>query len=300
MTQIFSRWLPCVTLGTWSGVLLFYSSDSRMQNLLAPEFRHYALAAGIVLAFMAMAFALFKADASCCSANDCGHGLSRLSTGKILTFLVLIGPIVLAAKFNPESGFSATAVRNAITITDSSSLGQAPSSVAKKIEAASQPKIAPADLTLPSKDGSQLPPGPSGPPAESPSISQYLTHSPDGNIVAEVLDLIYAAQDSVLRKDFEGKKVELIAQLMPDTSNLPPTESGKRFKAVRMFMVCCAADARPVATMVEAPELPTLPEMTWIKITGTATFPVEKGRRFSMIQAEKVEKTEPPENAMLY
>jgi hypothetical protein len=42
-----------------------------------------------------------------------------------------------------------------------------------------------------------------------------------------VLDLLYAAQDNQLRADFEGKKVQLIGQLMPDkTSNA----SGRRFK----------------------------------------------------------------------
>ena len=91
--------------------------------------------------------------------------------------------------------------------------------------------------------------------------------------------------------------VELIGQFMPDTSN---NAGGNRFKAVRMFMVCCAADSRPVATLVEADKLPDFPEMTWVKITGTPTFPIEKGRRISVLKAAKVEKTKPPEEAMIY
>jgi uncharacterized membrane protein YcgQ (UPF0703/DUF1980 family) len=67
-----------------------------------------------------------------------------------------------------------------------------------------------------------------------------------------------------------------------------------------MFMYCCAADSRPIATLVETDRLPDLPEMTWIKITGTPTFPIENGRRVSVLKADKVEKTEPPEEAMLY
>jgi uncharacterized membrane protein YcgQ (UPF0703/DUF1980 family) len=112
-----------------------------------------------------------------------------------------------------------------------------------------------------------------------------------------VLDLLYAAQDNLLRKDFEGQRVELIGQFMPDSSN---NAGANRFKAVRMFMTCCAADARPVATLVEAEKLPTFPEMTWVKITGIPSFPVEKGRRISVLKAEKVEKTEPPAEAMIY
>jgi uncharacterized membrane protein YcgQ (UPF0703/DUF1980 family) len=67
-----------------------------------------------------------------------------------------------------------------------------------------------------------------------------------------------------------------------------------------MFMYCCAADSRPVATLVEVEKMPDLPEMTWIKIIGTPSFPVENGRRVSVLKAEKVEKTDPPEEATLY
>jgi uncharacterized membrane protein YcgQ (UPF0703/DUF1980 family) len=89
----------------------------------------------------------------------------------------------------------------------------------------------------------------------------------------------------------------LIGQMMPDTSN---NAKGKRFKAVRMFMTCCAADARPIATLVECETLPKIPEMTWVKITGKATFPIENGKRIAVLKAEKVEKTEPPDESMLF
>ncbi len=112
-----------------------------------------------------------------------------------------------------------------------------------------------------------------------------------------MLDLLYAAQDNALRKDFENKPVELIGQLMPDTTN---NASGKRFKAVRMFMTCCAADARPVATLFEVEVKPDMPEMSWIKVIGTATFPVENGRRVAVLKADKVVKCNPPEESMLY
>ncbi|HEX8312531.1 MAG TPA: hypothetical protein VF614_14510, partial [Chthoniobacteraceae bacterium] len=125
----------------------------------------------------------------------------------------------------------------------------------------------------------------------------YLQRTADGTIVAEVLDLLYAAQDTQLRGDFENKRVVLTGQLMPDkTSNA----TGKRFKAVRMFMTCCAADARPVATLVEAAKQPDIPEMTWVRIVGKATFPLENGRRIAVLQADTVEKTDPPDETMLY
>ena len=197
-------------------------------------------------------------------------------------------------------------MKNRGVITDASLLGGAarPSGPPKPIE-----------LPLPTKD--EAPPAEpaaqapgtiaSTPPAPIPEVQSnvtqpaapgdYLTRTPEGRIVTEVLDLLYAAQDNALRKDFEDKPVELIGQLMPDSTH---NAKGNRFKAVRMFMTCCAADARPVATLVESAQKPAMPEMSWIKITGTATFPIENGRRIAVLKADKVELTPPPEESMLY
>ena len=103
----------------------------------------------------------------------------------------------------------------------------------------------------------------------------------------EVLDLLYAAQDETLRAGLENRTVELIG-------------TGRRFKVVRMFMVCCAADARPVAALVESATVPSAPEMSWVKVTGQATFPLENGRTIAVLRAESVSPTDPPEETMLY
>jgi len=302
MNAAFRRWLPCATLATWSAILLTFYASGRMRGFLAPEFRLGAVAAGIAMGVMALVFLLFPADANCCSAAECGHTFFSRSTGKVITFLILLLPISAAAMFSP-TGFSATTIKNRLEITDASQLGGAPRTG----------PIKPVDMPLPTKDPNNTPPAAqttaatqSAPPAASatpqpssqpPAPQDYLQRTPDGRIVAEVLDLLYAAQDNSLRKDFEGKQVELIGQMMPDATN---NASGKRFKAVRMFMTCCAADARPVAVLAESDSKPDLPEMSWIKISGTATFPVENGRRIAVLKADKVEKCNPPDETMLY
>ena len=113
----------------------------------------------------------------------------------------------------------------------------------------------------------------------------------------EVLDLLYAAQDETLRAGLENRTVDLIGQLMPAPSSHPP---GRRFKVVRMFMVCCAADARPVAALIETATAPSAPEMSWVKVTGQPTFPVENGRTIAVLKAESILPTDPPEETMLY
>ena len=286
MNKLFSRWLPCATLAAWSSVLLYFYFSGRITAFLIPTFRTYVLVAGIVLGAMAVVFLFQPADTQCCSAEECGHPLSRLAAGKVLTFLILLLPITVAAFFSPDA-FGRGAIENRGIITDASALGAAPTR-----DAISKPVESP----LPTNDTANTPPAPAAAPKE-PSPGDYLQRTPEGHIIAEVLDLLYAAQDTTLRGDFEGKTVELIGQLMPDKS---ADAGGKRFKAVRMFMTCCAADARPVATLVEADKLPAFPEMTWIKVTGTATFPTENGRRVAVLKATKVEKSGPPDETMLY
>jgi uncharacterized repeat protein (TIGR03943 family) len=248
-------------------------------------FRVYVLAAGFVLLSMAAIFAFFPADASCCSSAECGNWLAGPNTGKLLTFFILLFPISIATFFSPAS-FGKTMLENRRILTDSSSLPARPPSNAASAGAA--PITAQRSAPAPSISA----------PLNEAAAPDYLQRTPEGHIIAEVLDLLYAAQDAVLRKDFEGKTVQLIGQLMPDKTS--GESEAKRFKAVRMFMTCCAADARPVATLIEVETLPDLPEMTWIKITGTSTFPTEKGRRVSVLKADRIEKADPPEELMLY
>jgi len=285
--SLFSRWLPCVTLGSWSAIMLSVYLSGRIRDFLAPEFRPGVLVAGVIMAAMALIFLFFPADANCCSSANCGHALSRRASGKVLTFVILLLPISAAALFSKDS-YSANAVKNRGIITDIAALtGRTRTGPPTPAELPLPTNNPPADAT------SAAPPA----TADAAAPNDYLKRTAEGAIEVEVLDLLYAAQDNTLRADFENKTVQLIGQLMPDASN---NATGSRFKAVRMFMTCCAADARPVATLVETKTKPEMAEMSWVKITGTSTFPIENGRRIAVLQAEKVEATKPPDESMLY
>src|SRR5262245_15093048 len=122
MNTIFNRWLPCLTLAAWSTVLLTFHFNGKVANLLAPQFRLFVPIAGVLLGIMALVFLFFRADASCCSSAECGHSLSRLASGKILTFLVLLVPLTVAATYAPGT-FSKTTIENRGTTDDYASLG---------------------------------------------------------------------------------------------------------------------------------------------------------------------------------
>lgn len=315
MTNIFSRWLPGATLAAWSSILLYFYGTGRISAFLHPSFRGYVLIAGLVLAAMALVFLFVPSAAECCTDNACAHPLSRNNTGKWLTFVVLIIPLYVAG-FTAQDGFSKSTILNRGVVMDAAALPpsakaasaipspESAGAVAQPSSADVSSSITPPSLPLPTNGSSTEPapqlataPAAAADASATPKIDDYLERTKEGYIVTEVLDLLYAAQDSNLRRDFDGKTVQLLGQFMPDTSS-----EGKnhRFKAVRTFMTCCAADARPVATLVEVDKLPTSPEMTWVKIIGTATFPVENGRRIAVLKATKVEVSEPPKETMLF
>ena len=127
--------------------------------------------------------------------------------------------------------------------------------------------------------------------------TQYLRKSEDGTPIAEVVDFLFAADDPSMRPDFEGKKFEIVGQFLPDRGG-----EKMKFQLVRMFMLCCAADARPVALSIEAPgTLEGLTDMAWLKVIGTVKFvPAADGRMSAVIQAQKILPTNPPAEIMLY
>lgn len=307
MTALFTRWIPSATLAVWSAVLLSTYFTGRVAAFLHPSFRPGVLVAGLGLALLALFVASRDTPPECCADATCTHPLSRSRAGRWLSFLILVLPVSIAAWLSPES-FSKQAFEQRGITTDAAALGERRSvpAPAPQPAPANGPDTAAVTPAQPAADtektAENAEPKTADKTANAASgapgaIPEYLQRTPEGYIVAEVLDMLYSVQDSQLRKDFDGATVQLIAQIMPEKVVEGRTP---RFKAVRMFMTCCAADARPVATLVETPTLPELPEMTWVKIVGKATFPVENGKRTAVIQATSVQQTKPPEESMLY
>jgi len=300
MTALFNRWLPGMTLLAWSAVLLFFCLSGRIASFLIPAFRVNVLLAGLVFLVMACCFLFLPGVAQCCDDELCGHPLGRWKFGRIVTFLILLLPVVTAAMFSPKN-FGAAAILNRGIATDAAGLVQrsAPARIRPPQPLPSaQPVVDnPAEPALPTKNGSQPATAAATPAPAQTAADDYLPKSKDGNIVVQVIDLLYAAQDSSMRADFEGKTVETIGQLMPDDTH---NGNGNRFKLMRMFMYCCAADAKPIAAVVESPQQPTAPEMAWVKVVGKVDFPIEGGRTIAVLKATSVKQTDPPAETMLY
>jgi len=290
MKKIFSRWLPCATLGAWSAILLFFYFSGRVKDLLHPAFRPYTLIAGLVMLLLAACFVFFPMNLDACADDElAAKSFGRKTYGRLLTFFILLVPICAAATFSTNS-YGLSTMMNRGVVDDAQGL---------KAQVKSTPYVEP---PLPSNDKSQPQSQPqyagvdqtSQPPAP---VEDEIPRSKDGNLIVQVVDLLYAAQDSTMRDPLKNQTVEMIGQLMPDTVN---NANGKRFKLVRMFMVCCAADARPVAVLIEGKTKPQGEEMSWIKVVGKVEFPIENGRPIAVVKASKVVATDPPAETMLY
>jgi uncharacterized repeat protein (TIGR03943 family) len=276
------------------------------------------------------------------------HSHDRLSFGGLLAFLILLLPLALAAKISPDS-YGANLIKNRGLVEDIRSIPGAASSFANRTKSAKSTEEAAtseqepslsvtADSTpssprkyigvpeqtpipgrstdsepaLPSNDYEQpVPASPSAPPNEL--VNEDLKPNKSGCIKTEVVDLLYAAQEPSTRKNFEGKKVELIGQLVPNKAKgkAKSTLPAGSFELLRLVMVCCAADAMPVAVKIQAKLPPmTLHDMQWLKVTGRVHYqprPKEDSDGIDygdspepVIVADSIKKIEPPKEKYLY
>lgn len=281
MTRRLSDTLPPITLLAWGAVLLWYFMDGRVSGMLVPMFRPMVAIAGTLLLALGAALAWLPREEDeddCCGHDACAHALGRMSWGRALMFAILILPITATALYSPE-GFGRKAIENR--------------GIAMTADGLSGGLAAPPlrEPPLPTRDGA--------PAAEETFVSTnaYLPRTPEGRLDAQITDLLFAAQDPGLQSHFENEPLEIIGQLLPATVNNP---RGNRAKLVRMFMSCCAADARPTGLLIETTAPTNGMEMAWVKVIGVATFTMEGGRNLPVIRAESVSVIEAPQEPFLY
>jgi uncharacterized repeat protein (TIGR03943 family) len=277
MNATVSRFCSSGVLMVWGMVLLYFQLSGRIASYLHPAFHPFVAITGGVLIFISVAMLLTfpKEDAHKCGdfCDDHSHASGPFSGG-VVSLLILIVPLLGATKIS-QSSFGATMVKNRGVVSDIADL----------------PGYSPAfEPALPNPDGTI---------GESTLLdpSLYLKKNDSGQILAEVIDLVYAAGDPDLRRDFENQEVELVGQFLPARTDNP---EGDRFRLVRMFVMCCAADARPVAISVQENDVSAFPEMTWVKVHGKVSFPLVGGRQTPLVVADSVTETEPPRESFFY
>jgi uncharacterized repeat protein (TIGR03943 family) len=113
-----------------------------------------------------------------------------------------------------------------------------------------------------------------------------------GAAAVSVVDLLVAAQSATVMNEMRGKRVEVIGQVLP--------ADGTNFRLLRLLVLCCAADAQPLAVRIEGNTKPTMPSMGWAKVTGKLTFVKKTNGSVPVVIAEKVKPIERPDEPFLY
>ncbi|MEX1111257.1 MAG: TIGR03943 family protein [Chthoniobacterales bacterium] len=279
------RILTLVTLLLWGGTLFYFWSSGRIASYLHPQFHPYVLVAGAGLLVLAVLWwwASRETAAGC---HDCGgqhdHGdepRSRLSADAVFAFLVLLLPLSAAAFISPGQ-FGEAMVMNRGIVTDISQLPSA------GLPGGSWDDAPAWDENIDDVDARW--------DQSQDEGVEYFTRGPDGSIQVETLDLLFAAQEPGLREEFENQRVSMVGQYVPPRGG---AEGG--FDLVRMFVVCCAADARPLGIKVTGQPV-SVPRMGWVRITGIARFEDNGGVLEPSLELEKIEEVEPPRESFLY
>lgn len=281
MTALIPRLMAAVVLAVWGGVLCYFYFSGRILSYLHPNFFIPTLLCGFAFLVMAVGLLFASRPVQCEDPECCNDIEDKVRPFTVVVWAVLIVPIVVAAVVSPWQ-FGPTAILNRGFVV---SIEQLPGAGSFK------PFVEP---PLPGEDDS----GEAWRNDPSMDAASYLARNEDGRILTETIDLLFAAQEDAIRADFDNQEIEVIGQIMPARTNNP---MGDRFNLVRLFIMCCAADGRPIAVPVRGPpEAAGLPEMSWVKVTGRATFPLESGRRVPLILADSVEETDPPAETFLY
>lgn len=273
MTLSLHRCVFSGILTVWGILLTYFYFSGRVASYLHPSFHGWALGSGLILLALGVGMVFLPGIDHACNDDGCEEPhAGRSPVGLGIMAVVLIVPVIVATIVSP-SQFGATAVLNRGFV---SSVGELPGY---------QPYVEPA---LPTE---------SGVPDPAMPTESFVPRNEAGQIKAEPIDLLYAAEEPSMRKDFENQEVEMIGQYMPAQAN---NAKGDRFNLVKMFVMCCAADARPVAVAVQAPPGDKIPDMSWVRVVGKASFPVEGGRRIPIVIGESVTPCDPPDESFIY
>jgi len=273
MTATFHRYISAGILLIWGGVLTGFYFSGKIGSYLHPSFHLWTVLSGLTLLLMAVGMVMLPGTVNNApqeSVPQTPGPRSRL--GKIFAALILIAPLLMATIVSPHQ-FGAALVANRGLATG---IGDLPGYT---------PYVEPA---LPGEEGE---------PSTAQEASDFLPRTEEGLIKAQSVDLLYAAEEPTMRADFEDQDVELIGQYMPARAN---NAAGDRFDLVRMYVMCCAADARPVGVTIQTAQPQNLAEMSWVQVKGRATFPLVAGRRVPVIIASSVTPTEAPPESFVY
>lgn len=282
-----------LTLVCWGAVFLAYFARGDLAAFVAPFFRPLIGGAGVLLAAVGFGLCLLPRRSHCCDhghdhdhahgGGACGaHGHShddRLTLGLVVRTVTLFLPLALLFSVRPE-GFSATTVRNR-------GIMRAPPPTEKKL-----------DVEIVARSERSPDAAPRKMAAEAIFTEPEENRASIGGGGAEeltVYEIMVLSADPELRQKMADARVRVVGQIVHDAKN------AGRFDLVRMFIVCCAADARVLGLKVQGGGPEGAEEMDWVQVDGKLEFEqTGPGVPQPIIRPENVQKVDEPDEPFLY
>lgn len=275
----------CTLAGLGSVFLSFYWSG-RIDQYLNPLFRPLVLAGGLVTVIIGLTRLLTSPPEHHhhCSEGDCEHQHANGILRSLVCFALVCVPVLAGGTFSKDAFDPQILASRAPIDEDAEPAGPSLSNASSP--ASGLYRVA-SSAGLLRGQGQQL---------TSTNGNGLASHAPvpaDGTIPVEVTDLLRAETIEPLRNALAGKNVAVVGQFVPGLKE-------NSFKLTRMFIWCCAADARPIHVKVEVPVPVNVPKLQWIKVIGVPEYSTDGDHARLVVKAESVVPIKPPKDAMLY
>lgn len=231
---------------------------------LAEDFRDTALWGGLVMLILGLFNALTaKHHTACHHGDECSdhdHEHSELHPAAAMTAMIL--PVV-AASLLSQDAYSTSVLERKGLFNDSlntSSFFQQKKKITKE------------------------------------TLFQNTEKTVDGFYNIDLLDVYFAIGDSGTREIFEGLPVLLEGRITSEKKD----GQHNRLRLYRVYVMCCAADSRPISLILEFPEQgPNYESIEWITAKGKLTYKKEDGILRPILEVVSYENSEAPEEEML-
>jgi putative membrane protein len=291
--QIFHYSIRFLLILGLSLYIAYLVKHDTLQYYIAPRMMNYIQWSSILLFIIAI-FQLYFAFRSKAKVNptcDCEHTPPRSKIINILSYSLLILPLLFGFLLPDTTMNSALAAKKGVILSISNSVSP---------------------LNHASTNGNNTPDLPA-PPSESstPEMDgRFITNQPHDQDYAIFSAKLYAqaiipvkpeifletlTSLDLFMNDFIGKKVELSGFIYRESAM-----KDTQFVVARFALQCCSADAIPYGVLIDFASAKSFADDSWVKITGTIQTTTYKNQKIMKIDASQVEKMEAPKSQYVY
>jgi uncharacterized repeat protein (TIGR03943 family) len=241
-------------------VFLSFYGTGRIEQYLNPSFRPFVMIGGILMFIMGVTCLLTLPSEHCRSEGGCDHRHASRLSVSLASFGLICVSVLAGSTFSKDAFDQQIFVNRGSMDEDSKRSGGFASN---------------AVIPAVSKNG----------------IVRDLTA--EDNIAVEITDLLRAKTTEPLRNFIAEKNVAVVGQFVAGRTE-------ESFRLTRMFIWCCAADARPIHVTVEVSAPVGVPNFQWVKVIGRPQYSFAEGHASLLLKAYSVVPIKAPKAAMLY